>query len=178
MVERWLPLIVILLAGVLLASDLNQGWFPPMRAPWARRPSACWRGRCHIGITTTSIPAAWRISTPHFSRLGRTRHPRSAFHFPVCATVGRGALCNRAPLRAADRRRISRVTAFVWSVPNYPASVPSWFNLFFATFGALALLHGLETGRRHWLVLAGVAGGISFLFKLSGIFYLLVAASL
>ena len=65
------------------------------------------------------------------------------------------------------------VTAVVWSVPNYPASMPSWFNLFFATFGALALLRGLETGRQTWLVLAGVAGGISFLFKLSGIFYLL-----
>ena len=65
------------------------------------------------------------------------------------------------------------ITALVWSVPNYPASLPSWFNLFFATFGTLALLRALESGRWHWLAMAGAAGGISFLFKLSGIFYLL-----
>ena len=67
----------------------------------------------------------------------------------------------------------SHVTAFVWSVPNYPASMPSWFNLFLATFGTLALLWGLETRRRRWMILAGVAGGVSFLFKLSGVFYLM-----
>src|SRR5260221_7216620 len=29
--------------------------------------------------------------------------------------------------------------AVAWSVPNYTTPMPSWFNLFFATFGALAL---------------------------------------
>lgn len=61
--------------------------------------------------------------------------------------------------------------ALVWSVPNYPASIPSWYNLFCATFGVLALLRWSETGAGKWLVLAGVAGGVSFLFKLSGLFY-------
>lgn len=59
----------------------------------------------------------------------------------------------------------------LWSVPNYPASMPSWYNLFCATFGVLALIRWDETGARKWLVLAGVAGGVSFLFKLSGLFY-------
>ena len=81
----------------------------------------------------------------------------------------RGGSCH--PIGAA----LVAITALVWSVPNYPASVPSWFNLFFATFGTLALLRGLETGRRRWMVLAGLAGGVSFLFKLSGVFYLLGA---
>src|SRR5206468_3004365 len=30
--------------------------------------------------------------------------------------------------------------AVVWSVPNYPAAMPSWYNLFLATFGVAALL--------------------------------------
>lgn len=35
-----------------------------------------------------------------------------------------------------------------WGVPNYPASMPSWYNLFFATFGLAALLRYLETRTR------------------------------
>lgn len=61
--------------------------------------------------------------------------------------------------------------AVAWSVPNYPAAMPSWYNLFFATFGAAALLRYLEDGRRRWLALAGLAGGASFLMKLVGLYY-------
>ena len=41
--------------------------------------------------------------------------------------------------------------AVAWSYPNYPAAMPSWYNLFFATFGALALLQYLEVRTRRWL---------------------------
>ena len=61
--------------------------------------------------------------------------------------------------------------AVVWSLPNYTAAMPSWYNLFFATFGAAALIRHVEDGRRRWLVGAGVAGGLSFLAKLVGLFY-------
>lgn len=61
--------------------------------------------------------------------------------------------------------------AIVWSVPNYPAAMPSWYNLFLATFGVAALLRHLEDGRRRWLVAAGLAGGLSFLVKVVGLYY-------
>ena len=61
--------------------------------------------------------------------------------------------------------------AVVWSVPNYPASMPSWYNLFFATFGAAALLRYLEVGKGRWLFTAGLCGGISFLIKVTGLYY-------
>src|SRR5262249_38973546 len=35
--------------------------------------------------------------------------------------------------------------AAIWSLPNYPAAMPSWYNLFFATFGLLAVLTYFET---------------------------------
>jgi hypothetical protein len=50
--------------------------------------------------------------------------------------------------------------AVTWSMPNYFASMPSWYNLFFATFGIAALIRHLDTGRVHWLFAAGVAGGV------------------
>jgi hypothetical protein len=60
----------------------------------------------------------------------------------------------------------------VWSVPNYAVAVPSWYNLFLATFGTLALLKFQESGVTRWLVIAGVCGGLSFLVKVAGLYFL------
>lgn len=62
--------------------------------------------------------------------------------------------------------------AVAWSFPNYPAAMPSWYNLFFATFGAAALLHYLEVRRARWLFVAGVCGGASILIKVTGAYYI------
>jgi hypothetical protein len=61
--------------------------------------------------------------------------------------------------------------AVAWSYPNYPAAMPSWYNLFFATFGAAALLRYLEVRTRRWLFVAGVCGGVSVLIKVIGLYY-------
>lgn len=61
--------------------------------------------------------------------------------------------------------------AVAWSVPNYAAPVPSWYNLFFATFGVAALLRYLELNSRRWLLVAGLCGGLSILAKITGFFY-------
>lgn len=62
--------------------------------------------------------------------------------------------------------------AVAWSYPNYPASMPSWYNLFFATFGAAALLRYVEVRRARWLLVAGVCGGASILMKIIGAYYI------
>jgi hypothetical protein len=62
--------------------------------------------------------------------------------------------------------------AMAWSYPNYPAAMPSWYNLFFATFGAAALLRYLEVRTRRWLLLAGICGGASILIKVIGAYYI------
>jgi hypothetical protein len=62
--------------------------------------------------------------------------------------------------------------AVAWSYPNYPAAMPSWYNLFFATFGAAALLRYLEVRTRRWLFVAGMCGGVSILIKVIGAYYI------
>ena len=62
--------------------------------------------------------------------------------------------------------------AVAWSYPNYPASMPSWYNLFFATFGAASLLRYLEVRTRRWLFVAGLCGGASILIKVIGAYYI------
>ncbi len=59
--------------------------------------------------------------------------------------------------------------AAAWSAPNYAAALPSWYNLFFATFGAAALFRYLKRPTPFWLFVAGVCGGASFLAKSTGL---------
>jgi len=62
--------------------------------------------------------------------------------------------------------------ALVWSVPNYPASMPSWYNLFLGLAGAWTLVKYSESGRRGFLFIAGFVGGLSLLFKVTGLYFL------
>ena len=77
-----------------------------------------------------------------------------------------------SPLAAAA----TTLLAVAWSLPNYIASLPSWYNLIFAVLGAAALLRFVDIGKRRWLFIAGVCGGLSFLMKVVGLYY--VAAGL
>ena len=62
--------------------------------------------------------------------------------------------------------------AAMWSYPAYPAALPSWYILFFGTFGVAALLRFIDDPRRGWLVLAGIAAGLTVLAKVSGVFFI------
>lgn len=79
------------------------------------------------------------------------------------------AIARRISSQAGALLALPLVTA--WSLPNYFVSLPSWYNLFFATFGVLALLLYLDRRRRRWLILAGACGGLSILAKISGVFF-------
>jgi hypothetical protein len=59
-----------------------------------------------------------------------------------------------------------------WSVPNYASPIPSWYNLFFAVFGAASLMRYLEKNQSWWLVMAGMCGGLSCLAKITGLYYI------
>jgi hypothetical protein len=72
------------------------------------------------------------------------------------------------PLPAAGITLLS----VIWSVPNYSAAMPSWFCLFLATFGTLSLLKYIRQPRPYLLLLTGLCGGLSFLAKSPGLFFL------
>jgi Dolichyl-phosphate-mannose-protein mannosyltransferase len=62
--------------------------------------------------------------------------------------------------------------AVAWSLPNYTEAMPSWYNLFFATFGAAALLRYIDTRRQRWLWAAGMCGGLSIVVKITGLYFI------
>jgi hypothetical protein len=65
--------------------------------------------------------------------------------------------------------------AVAWGYPNYAAAMPSWYNLFLATFGTAALFRYIEVEKAKWLLAAGFLGGCSFLAKISGLFFISAA---
>jgi len=70
---------------------------------------------------------------------------------------------------------LTTLLAVAWGPANYFAALPSWYNLFFATFGTAALLRYTEVKHWRWLLLAGICGGVSVLFKISGLYFVIAA---
>ncbi|HKV72243.1 MAG TPA: hypothetical protein VJN62_13395 [Gemmatimonadales bacterium] len=64
------------------------------------------------------------------------------------------------------------LAAVAWSMPNYSAAMPSWFNLFFAGLGVACLIRHTETAAMRWVFWAGVCGGLSCLAKIIGLYYI------
>ncbi|HEU4558229.1 MAG TPA: glycosyltransferase family 39 protein [Longimicrobium sp.] len=64
------------------------------------------------------------------------------------------------------------LAAVAWSVPNYTAAMPSWFNTFLATWGLAALLRYADTRRARWLLVAGACAGVSVTIKIVGLYFL------
>ena len=66
---------------------------------------------------------------------------------------------------------LTTLLAVVWSVPNYTAALPSWYNLILAVAGVGAVMRYLDTRHRGWLFAAGILGGLSFLIKVVGLYF-------
>lgn len=176
MTRRLWLLGTILAGGIYLGLYLNRGWYPHDEGALGQTAERVLAGEVphrdfdepYTGLLTYLHAAAFAIGG---IRLPVLRLPLLLITLLWLLAVFRIAERSTGPPGAA----LVTLAALAWSVPNYPASMPSWYNLFFATFGVLALLHWKETASSRWLVLAGLAGGISFLFKLSGLFYVVGA---
>lgn len=58
----------------------------------------------------------------------------------------------------------------VWSVPNYPTAMPTWYNLFLAVAGLWCVFRYLDSGDLRWLATCGVACGLSVVIKIVGLY--------
>lgn len=74
----------------------------------------------------------------------------------------------RAPFGAA----LATLTAVYWSVPMHPRGMPTWYTLYLATVGTWALLRYMDTRHRRWLVVAGIAAGLSCAVKIIGLYFI------
>jgi hypothetical protein len=174
----WIFLLGVCIAGGIYESmHLKRGWVPHDEGAFAESAGRVLRGelphRDYVEIYTGGLAYLHALS---FRYLGEDfASPRVViFAFFLAWMPAFYWLTSRlAPDWVAAGITL---LAVAWSVPNYSAAVPSWYNLFFATFGMAALLRYLERRSSKWLLLAGVFGGLSILAKTTGIYY--VAAAL
>jgi hypothetical protein len=169
----WLGLAVaLILGGLYVWYYLDRGWIPFDEGTLAHSAERVLQGELphrdfievYTGGLTYLNTLAFRVFGIH---LLATRYVLFIVFLFWVPTLYYAATRLVSPVAAAA----VTLVAVLWSVPNYPAALPSWYNLFFATFGLAALLAYVETPRRLWLVLAGLAGGLSVLGKVTGLFF-------
>lgn len=170
--EAWILAGVWILSALYLLFFVNRGWIPGDEGLLGQSAERCLRGELpHVDYRDlyTGGLSLWHALA--FRLLGIQVIATRLFLFGA-ALVFVPALF-RVARRVASPLCAGLVTllALAWSLPNYFSGMPSWYNLFFAVGGLLALTRHVETGRRRWLALAGLLAGLSFLVKSIGLLF-------
>lgn len=158
--------------GVYLGTNLMRGWVPHDDGALAQSAERVLQGqmphRDYTEIYTGGLSyvnaLAFRICG---TSLGSLRILLFVFYLawaPVVFFLARECMGDAAAGGMT-------LLAEAWSVPLYPAGMPTWYNLFFATFGAAALFRFVKRPRWGWLFAAGLCGGMSFLIKSVALYY-------
>lgn len=170
--RKWVFALVFVLSALYMAQELKRGWVPSDEGILAGSADRVLRGELphrdyHEGYTgglSYLNAAAFRVFG---TNLVSMRYMLFLFFLAwVPAVYYAASRFVSAPVAGAVT-----ALAVVWGPPNYAAAMPSWYNLFFATFGLAALLRYTDAKRVGWLFIAGLCGGISFLFKLPGLYF-------
>ncbi len=170
---RLLFLIVFLLSALYAAKNLNRGWVPSDEGTFGQSAERVLHGELphkdfdegYTGGLTFLHALAFRVLGTNLASLRYVLYLFFLAWIPAIYLVAS---------RFVSSPVASAVTflAVAWSIPNYSAPMPSWYNLFFATFGLVSILRYIETGSRRWLFIAGLCGGLSFLFKQTGLYFI------
>lgn len=170
---KWIiPLLVWVLAAIYVGAGIDQGWVPHDEGSLAQSAERVLAGELpHRDFDEIYTGGLSYLNALTFRFLGTNlislRVVLFAFFLAWVPALYYIASRFVAPLTAGA----ASLLGVVWSVPNYSAAMPSWYNLFFAVFGTAALLRYLETERARWLGLAGACAGLSCLAKVAGLYY-------
>jgi hypothetical protein len=169
---RFVFVLIFVLSAFYMAKELKRGWVPSDEGTLAESAERVLHGDrphrdYHEGYTgglSYLNAGAFRLFG---TNLASMRYMLFLFFLAwVPAVYYVASRFVSAPLAGAVT-----LLAVAWGPPNYAAAMPSWYNLFFATFGLAALLRYIEVQRGRWLFVAGLCGGISFLAKLPGLYF-------
>lgn len=170
--------VVTLLACMYLASVAWKGWIPFDDGMLAQTAQRVLEGqlphRDFVDVYTGGLSffhaAAFRLGGSSLGTLRATLLAVTTTSIPLWYYL---AARFTPPVTAAT----ITLAAVAWSVPNYPAAMPSWYNLILAIAALAAMLRYIDTQRRRWIFTAGFFAGLSILIKIIGV-YLVAALAL
>ncbi len=170
-VFRWLPLAVWLVSMASALAYLDRGWFPHDLGSVAHPAQRVLLGELpHRDFDDVYTGGLAFVNAFAFRLFGES------------ATAARWMVLGAFAAWVPALWMVARSSAGVWvaaaitllgaawTLPMYAEGMPSWYNLFLATFALLAFLEYAHRGRRRWLFWAGVAAGSSMLFKVTGLY--------
>jgi Dolichyl-phosphate-mannose-protein mannosyltransferase len=176
--HEWLVLSMVWVASAIyVGACLKRGWVPWDAGTLAQSAERALRGQVPFRdfgeVYTGGLPYLNALAFRLFGvNLFSIRIPLFVLFLGWVPAVYFVARRFAGPLAAG----LVTLLAVAWSLPNYTEAMPSWYNLFFATFGAAALLKYIDTRRPRWLWLAGLCGGLSIAVLITGLYF--VAAGL
>ncbi|HMC54414.1 MAG TPA: hypothetical protein VKH19_04525 [Gemmatimonadaceae bacterium] len=168
-----LALVIGWSAALLLAWHyLDRGWVPHDEGTLAQSAERWLRGelphRDFDEIYTGGLSALHALAFRVFGdALSSMRIPLLAAFAAFLPAVFYVARQFAPPVLSA----LVMVVAAAWTLPNYSAPIPSWYNLFLATLGMACLVRFVHTGARGWVFAAGLTAGLSCLAKTPGLYF-------
>lgn len=170
----WLVLVAVLtVSAVYIGSHISSGWVPADDGILAQSALRVMQGQLpHRDFAEIYTGGLSMIHALAFRVFGVNLMSLRYCAFLFCLAWIPAVYYIALRFTSAIAAGLITLVAVAWSYPNYPAAMPSWYNLFFATFGAAALLRYLDVRRAKWLVAAGMCGGVSILIKVIGAYYI------
>lgn len=171
--HAWLALLVVLaVSAAYVAWHLGRGWVPHDEGTLGQSAERVLLGQLsHRDFDDPYTGLLAMMDAVGFRVLGTTLWTLRVVLFAVFLAWVPSLFYIASRLVRPVAAAGMTLLAVVWSVPNYPAPMPSWYALFFVTMGVAALFRYVERRQTRWLVAAGVAGGVAFLVKVVGLYY-------
>ena len=168
--------LTIILSTAYMASVLKRGWYPHDEGTLAQSAETVLAGEIpHKDFDELYTGGLTYLNAAAFELFGVNLASPRYVSFAIFLAWVPTTLYLASQFTSVPVACFVTLMAVAFGYPNYSAAMPSWYNLFLATFGLAALFFYINTQKLRWLLLAGILGGASLLIKVSGLFFISAA---
>ncbi len=167
-----LQLASVAIGALVLAGSFDQGWWPHDDGSLAHSAERVLNGELpHRDFTDLYTGLLTFLNATVFALFGEDI---VNLRIPLfVAFLGFVASFFAIALRVSNQwlAFLATLVAIGWTVPVYPAPMPSWYLLFLSTIGAYFLVRHFDGGGNSRVFAAGACGGLAIAIKVVAIWY-------